>query len=1531
MADVKNPQTPTPLKFKGVFFTNSFKGRFVYNHVYDKLAHIKFLGIGTFEGEILPDILSAVLVKVVAGGDVVESYKVRKSSKKGSLIGDKNKIVLEVGGKKRIEGEIKSTLVGGNKFEFEIARDIVQEFISKKASIFGVSDSGQVYQFVKDEEKMQEFVNLSSLAGLVLREASIFGIASILTERAARSGMISTLKHLSLQDKEISLVHYHLYNTDNDYAEFVDYLMNNFAKGLGSFSINTYEDMYRSTVNKIVEVSDVELSSLLKEADIDVVKKNSLLSIANEMKKVISDKVNEIDQSMIEATKKLEFARIESGVQAEWDNEIERYKAILDSIYEDFKRSYEKIVEDDKKIYGLFMKLYKGDEGNDIIKDFLFDINSSLGDDASIGFVNTDMSDKEQQNNVDDLLNDSFLGELVDSGGGTGFVNGDGLYGKIPDQGDQAILAQSGMFGDPLNEGDGNSSLVLDSYVSGELGNEDSNISLTLNQNVFGEIVNQNDDSPSPVLDQHIFAGLSDKEDGNAFPVYGQDILGLIESKGDDKNNLPVLDQVIFGELKGRSDGDNLSPVLEEHIFGELNNEDSNHSPIYDQSILGEIEDKRDDSNSFPVLDQTIFGEIENKEDVVVPIEETVFAGELLDENNGVIKDFDDLAKRFYKNPSVNEDKTLDSTLKLGNSGLLFDKDEQFKRRVLNKAEKVSVDTQFEVSDSEVEDWNVVVDHNILASIDDGSGGDQTNIVLDHRVLGELSSKDDAVLYDSDNSFLGELNNNDQAMLRVFTESEYKGEIDASGRDQSTGPSVEENIFAEASENIESENHHVHDDSIIAVWSGSDPDWSFKHRPPLEKDKLPEPPEFEHVCSDFVCVDWLHFPLVEFGGDYTIESAWDENLEPRYPTGHYDGDGNPYILPPYSILNEPISNGVDVGGKKMMAINPCNLYDVISYLIKVYNSMKVQFAASDPVSSMSRVMNMLFNEIQKLVENWDITKHYTPDEMWRIYRFVRWIAIGVTNKYYRLKIVYDYEDFIEQFEQVPYSNWIKTGGAVVKNVSEVGKVLDGHPNNKNETKWVELTFNVPKKTYSSTITFDLGNYVPDRPPEIANGKVFSETFEVEPEKIKIKGDGWVLINTPDGKGLAIEHPAKARLYKTDVFSVPQLANGNMLIKYKVDTNLETNLVLKRDGEVVWVSPNTAMNWTYADIPLDRGGDFSFEVYVPQAESNSLTPILFTASQIDSQWLKTGYLTTWEVKGDTIYEIENTPLPSLIVNPKWINDTEYEFECEFMTSGGPTGMEDFLGFVFNYKDPNNYYAVGTWGRTSPNVKDYAGVWKVVNGKGVVREDMPATWKFNKFFQWEFNVWYKMKVKVKGNTFTILLNNEKVLEVTDPNGWGGGASGLIAYSNPNSTFRNFKYYSKPHLDIVIDSVEIKGNYYVYKDKPKYAIDFYLDDDSKPLIKDYSAEDKSTFSFPIMEGEHKARWVFKKLNDEESSPDDASYIDNIVIKGVKKTNPRLAEEFIGCGGHFAVKSLIDNLLEYYRRHHEACKGRRDIWIIE
>jgi hypothetical protein len=281
----------------------------------------------------------------------------------------------------------------------------------------------------------------------------------------------------------------------------------------------------------------------------------------------------------------------------------------------------------------------------------------------------------------------------------------------------------------------------------------------------------------------------------------------------------------------------------------------------------------------------------------------------------------------------------------------------------------------------------------------------------------------------------------------------------------------------------------------------------------------------------------------------------------------------------------------------------------------------------------------------------------------------------------------------------------------------------------------------------------------------------------------------------------------------------------------------------------------------------------------------------------------------------------------------MKEIEYTFECELTTRSVPNypeGYEDWIGMVFNFKDDANYYAVGMVTATNQDFQSKCGIWKVERGAGAPNEAVPPKWTFqNPGLTVGFNQWRKLRVVVNGNRFQVYVDGVLQANVTDQYGWGGGSCGLATYSNPYSSWRVVSYTGKPRFDCFIDNVEITAAYRsIQPSSPSYAIRFLLDD---KVLYNFSDNAKVSLSFPILKGRHKARWEFRKNTEHPDWGLDFSYLDNLRITNCIISGASVEEEFIGCGGQLGPKLLIENLLEYYKRHHEACKGRRDVWIIE
>lgn len=967
------------------------------------------------------------------------------------------------------------------------------------------------------------------------------------------------------------------------------------------------------------------------------------------------------------------------------------------------------------------------------------------------------------------------------------------------------------------------------------------------------------------------------------------------------------------------------------------------------------------------------------------PREFTVGGAEMADESVSRYGEIDETyqGKDVFNNPAVVMDGVKANEV-FGDEGIVmmgthaeqvFDSNHGTENRDYVPAQKIikhdaRIDLEPEQGElgnsSEEVTYHTEPDTDIRAELVGGSDEPITFPGLDEPILGELTSSetDHVPVLDTQGELFGELTSSEQPIRPSLPEPEFFGLLmntkaaevkygDQWGeRDDNQGDTSFLTLISKVTRSLDQGGAMVNTkvdgyrtpradgdldetEHEVAVFACKEPSLKLRKRPNLEPDPQPEEPEWEWSEGEgFQCDDWLIVPLKDFNYDAEPGEFFDDNFQPLYPTGQEDEDGNPYVMPPYTILNEPISNGADVGGKEPMFINPRNLYSAMKYVIGIYDNQKGRFRASDPVSVMSRVMNMLYEKITEINAAWTPESGYTPDEMWRVYRFIRWMAIGAVNRFYRLKVEYVWGDYTENFDaqDMSFDQTIRTSGAAVRVAFPYGQVLDGHPMLDIDQNWAEFPFALPDHLEGTTLSFEMGGSLAEREKEIAGAYDWVENFEGTP---KVTGTGWVKVPGAQGKGLGIEHPAQAKVYKTEPFYVPVdiVQPITLYFDYLQQANMNAPLKLFRDGVHIWT--NDAREGHYHTSNA-QPGEYHFEVDVPEAEDAPIQPILFPAVDIQYGWRKGNYQTTWEVQGEYIYEEANTGGYAMVYNEAWLGSSEYEFSGALATiDPDPHGAQDFLGYIFNVKDDMNYYVAGIWADWDKNgIEDgnFCGVWKVENGNHNVCQYGEPLFRFGDGnTKYDFHQWYDVEIKVNGNTFDVTFDGMHET-FTDDEGWGYGSCGMVAYSNPYSAFRDVRYAGKPSIRNYIDNIKIHSpGELVEPEYPEYQIDFYLDNMEVPKIKDFSEQGKYAYSFPILNGEHTAKWVFKKKGNQRMKPGDFSFIDNIVVKDIKIIDANVVEEFLGCGGHMGVKILIEGLLLYYRKHHQGCKGRRDIWIVE
>ena len=116
------------------------------------------------------------------------------------------------------------------------------------------------------------------------------------------------------------------------------------------------------------------------------------------------------------------------------------------------------------------------------------------------------------------------------------------------------------------------------------------------------------------------------------------------------------------------------------------------------------------------------------------------------------------------------------------------------------------------------------------------------------------------------------------------------------------------------------------------------------------------------------------------------------------------------------------------------------------------------------------------------------------------------------------------------------------------------------------------------------------------------------------------------------------------------------------------------------------------------------------------------------------------------------------------------------------------MDQGGGFVWRFINANNYYVV----RANP-LEDNVVLYKVENGK---RTDLPLIGKGRTYgadVNPLGNGWNNLKVKVKANVFTVLLNKKEIFKVKDNTFNGAGKVGFWTKSDAKTMFKGFRVKS------------------------------------------------------------------------------------------------------------------------------------------
>lgn len=107
-----------------------------------------------------------------------------------------------------------------------------------------------------------------------------------------------------------------------------------------------------------------------------------------------------------------------------------------------------------------------------------------------------------------------------------------------------------------------------------------------------------------------------------------------------------------------------------------------------------------------------------------------------------------------------------------------------------------------------------------------------------------------------------------------------------------------------------------------------------------------------------------------------------------------------------------------------------------------------------------------------------------------------------------------------------------------------------------------------------------------------------------------------------------------------------------------------------------------------------------------------------------------------------------------------------------------------GFVWRFKDPDNYYIV----RANP-LENNVVLYKVENGK---RTDLPLVGKGRTYgtdVSVPTNQWHTLKLEAKDNTFTVWVNNQQLFQVEDDTFTDAGKVGFWTKADAVTYFDDF----------------------------------------------------------------------------------------------------------------------------------------------
>lgn len=196
------------------------------------------------------------------------------------------------------------------------------------------------------------------------------------------------------------------------------------------------------------------------------------------------------------------------------------------------------------------------------------------------------------------------------------------------------------------------------------------------------------------------------------------------------------------------------------------------------------------------------------------------------------------------------------------------------------------------------------------------------------------------------------------------------------------------------------------------------------------------------------------------------------------------------------------------------------------------------------------------------------------------------------------------------------------------------------------------------------------------------------------------------------------------------------------------------------------------------------------------------------------WVREGNTSygNWEVAGDGKSVIQkDDALPSFFLNNDELINVKITGEINVQTGED----DDFIGFVFGYKSPNENtdptemdYWLFTWKKSYENYNDYIAQegFSLVQVKGTIEDEEDAYYRYfweqpsDDFFKviatkwdeengWAFNRNHKFELIYTTTRIIIIIDTDTIFSI---NGcFEQGRFGFFNFSQPNVTYKNFNY--------------------------------------------------------------------------------------------------------------------------------------------